>query len=214
MREKHVRKNSLKQKILEHIYKNLKSYIIVVIVFIIGIVLGVFLVNNTNEGELTEIQEYITNFINSLKEDYHIDKIELLKKSIWDNFILIFIMWIIGSTVIGIPIIFAIVLYRSFCIGYTISAVIATIGTQSGTIFILSTIFLQNILFIPTIIAMTVSSINLYKSIMKDKRRENIKIEILRHTILSVMFFISLSVASLIEVYISTNLLMLAINFL
>ncbi len=53
----------------------------------------------------------------------------------------------------------------------------------------------------------------LYKSIMKDKRRENIKIEIIRHTVISIVSFIFLVVASLLEVYISTNLLMVCIQF-
>ena len=213
MREKHKRrKNDLKTIILDHLYKNIKSYIVVIIIFIIGITLGVIFVNNTNESELTEIQEYITGFVDSLKQDYHIDKIELLKKSIWDNLILILSMWFLGLAVIGIPIVFAIVLYRSFCIGYTISAAIAVLGTQKGIIFLLSTIFLQNLIFIPVIIFMTISCIKLYKSIMKDKRRENIKIEIIRHTIVSIILFVLLVVASLIEVYVSTNILMLTIN--
>lgn len=213
MREKRIRrKNDLKSVILDHIYKNLKAYIIVIIIFIIGITLGVIFVNNTNESELSEIQDYITGFVNSLKQDYHIDKVELLKKSIWDNLILILSMWFAGSTVIGIPIVFGIVLYRSFCIGYTISAAIAVLGTQKGIIFLLSTIFLQNLIFIPVIICMTISCIKLYKSIMKDKRRENIKIEIMRHTIISIILFLLLCVSSLIEVYVSTNILMLTIN--
>lgn len=213
MREKHKRrKNDLKTIILDHLYKNIKSYIVVIIIFIIGITLGVIFVNNTNESELTEIQEYITGFVDSLKQDYHIDKIELLKKSIWDNLILILSMWFLGLAVIGIPIVFAIVLYRSFCIGYTISAAIAVLGTKKGIIFLLSTIFLQNLIFIPVIIFMTISCIKLYKSIMKDKRRENIKIEIVRHTIVSIILFVLLVVASLIEVYVSTNILMLTIN--
>lgn len=53
----------------------------------------------------------------------------------------------------------------------------------------------------------------LYKSIMKDKRRENIKLEVIRHTIISIMLFVLLIIASLIEVYISTNLFMLVIQY-
>ena len=59
---------------------------------------------------------------------------------------------------------------------------------------------------------MGVSCIRLYKSIMKDKRRENIKVEIIRHTLISIALIIVLIVASLVESYISTNLLMLTIG--
>lgn len=210
----HIRRknNNLKQMILNHIYENIKYYLIVIVIFVIGITAGIIFINNTNEVQATEIKSYITSFIDSLKQDYHIDKLELLKKSLSDNFILILTMWFIGSTVIGIPIIFGIVLFRGFCIGYTASSIIASLGVQKGIIFLLTTVFLQNIIFIPIIICMTVSCIRLYKSIMKDKRRENIKIEIVRHTLISVILLVFLVIASLIETYLSTNLLMLSIN--
>ena len=215
MREIHKRKKAgIKDFILRNIHDNLKSYLIVIILFIIGIVAGVIFINNANEAQGVEIQDYINSFISSLKQDYHIDKMELLKSSLWDNFILIISMWFIGSTVIGIPIVFGIVIFRGFCIGYAVSSAVAVLGAQKGIIFLITTMFLQNIIFIPVIICMAVSCIRLYKSIMKDKRRENIKLEIIRHTLVSIMLFIVLVLATLIEVYISTNLLMLCLSAL
>lgn len=218
MREVHKRRKSnvsnIRQLILNHIYENIKSYIIIVLIFIIGIIIGIVFINNVDEAQGSEIQSYITDFISALKQDYHIDKGELLKKSLWENFWLILSMWFIGSTVVGIPIVFGIVLFRGFCIGYTVSSIIAALGVQKGMLFLFTTVFLQNIIFIPVIICMAVSCIKLYKSIMKDKRRENIKIEILRHTLISIILLIFLVIVSLVEAYISTNLLMLSINLL
>jgi len=197
----------LKEKIINHIYQNLKEYIIVMILFIIGIILGVIFINNINEQQTTEVTEYIGKFITSIKDGAKIDKARLLRESIFENLKLILLMWFIGSTVIGMPIILGIVLFRGFCIGYTVSATILALGTQKGIIFFLSTIFLQNIIFIPILLALAVSSMNLYQSIMRDKRKENIKLEIIRHTIYSIVLFLLLFIKSIIEVYISTNLL-------
>ena len=79
-------------------------------------------------------------------------------------------------------------------------------GAKEGTIFCLLSLFLQNIITIPAIFAIAVSGNKLYKSIIKDKRRENIKISIIRHTILSISMIVLLIISSLIEVYISSNL--------
>ncbi len=73
---------------------------------------------------------------------------------------------------------------------------------------------LQNLIFIPALFALAISGIRLYKSIMKDRARENIKIEILRHSIFSALIVVALIVASFIETYISTNIFMLTLNFL
>ena len=207
------RKSNFKEIILNHILENGKSYFIVTALLLIGIVVGVIFINNANESQITEIQNYINSFISSLKQDYHIDKMQLMKNSLGDNLILIVSMWFIGSTVIGIPIVFGIVLFRGFCIGYTVSAIIGVLGVQKGILFFFTTIFLQNLLFIPVIICMAVSCIRLYQSIMKDKRKENIKIEVIKHTMRSILLLLLLVIASLLEVYISTNLLMLCIQF-
>lgn len=206
-------KNKLKDIILNNIHNNLKEYIIVTVIFLIGVIAGVIFINNINQDQLTEISEYINNFITSLKDNGYVDKGQLLKTSLLENLKLTIGMWFIGSTVIGLPIVLGIVLYRGFCIGYTVSSVIAILGTQKGTVFCLTTILLQSAIIIPVLIALAVSGIRLYKSIMKDKRKENIKLEIVRHTIISIILFIFLIVASMIEVYVSTNLLTTCINF-
>ena len=73
---------------------------------------------------------------------------------------------------------------------------------------------LQTIFIIPVIFALGVSGIKLYKSIMKDKRKENIKGEIYRHTIFSGIMSIVLIISSFIEVYISSNLVLVCSNWL
>lgn len=207
------RKNNIKELVLNHIYKNVKLYLIVILLLIIGIIVGVIFINNTNETQYTEIQNYINNFISSLKGNYHIDKTELLKNSIKDNLILTLSMWFIGSTVIGIPIVLGIVIFRGFCIGYTVSSIIAVLEVQKGILFLITAVFLQNLIFIPVIICMAVSCIKLYKSILKDKRRENIKVEIVRHTLISIILLLCLTISSLVEVYVSSNLLTMCIKF-
>lgn len=54
----------------------------------------------------------------------------------------------------------------------------------------------------------------LYKSIVKNKRKENIKLEITRHTIFCAFILILLGVSAFIEVYVSTNLLQICAKFL
>ena len=90
--------------------------------------------------------------------------------------------------------------------------IISTLGNWKGIIFIATSMLLQNLIYIPSIIALAVSGMKLYKSITKDKRKENIKFELIRHTIFSIIIFIVICIASIIEAYLSTNLLLLIIT--
>ncbi len=199
--------------IKEHILNNKKEYFIIFLIFIIGIFSGVFFINNIQETTKTEISNYLNQFIENFKKLEDINLIELLKNSIMQNVLLTVAIWFFGTTVIGIPIVFGIILYRGFCLGYTISLCITIMGLGKGISFVIVTLLLQNILFIPAILALAVSGVKLYKSIIKDKRKENIKLEIVRHTIFSIIMLIILLVSSVVEIFMSTNLLKCVIKY-
>ena len=201
------------QTIKEHVVNNKKEYVIVSILFVIGIFLGVFFINNVGQEPKTLITEYLNQFIDKLKSTEDLNLIELLKTSIGQNIILAISLWFFGTTIIGIPIVFGIVAYRGFCLGYTISACISIMGMSKGIIFVLILLLLQNLLVIPAILALSVSGIKLYKSIMKDKTKENVKIEMLRHTVFSLIMLIVLIISSVIEIFISTNILKIFIKY-
>ena len=192
----------IKETIVNHIMNNKKEYIIVSLIFIIGIFLGVLFINNIQEGAKEEITTYLNQFVEKMKNNQEINNIELLKTTIGQNIILTIIIWFFGTTVIGIPVVFGVVLYRGFCLGYTISVCITVMGLTKGISFVLISLLLQNILFIPAILALAVSGFKLYKSITKDKRRENIKFEIIRHTIFSIVMLLVMVISSLIEIFV------------
>lgn len=197
----------IKETIFTHVMNNSKEYILVTLIFIIGIFLGVMFINNAQDAQMSEITSYLNNFIEKLKNTEHLNNIEILKSTVFENIILAIAIWFFGTTVIGIPIVFGIILYRGFCLGYTIATIISIMGISKGILFVFVTIFLQNIIFIPAIIAIAVSGFKLYKSIVKNKNKQNIKIEIFRHTIFSGIMLLLLCISALVETFISTNIL-------
>lgn len=120
----------LKEFILTHIENNIKEYLIVTIIFFIGIIIGVIFINNTSENQSSEISNYINSFIGDLKENNNVNDLLLLKDSISKNITLAIFLWFMGSTVIGISIVYLTICFRGFCLGYTISSIILTCGTR------------------------------------------------------------------------------------
>ena len=204
---KHKKTHKIGDIIINHIKNNAKDYLILLTLFVLGIVLGVFFINHSSDTQKNEIISYINSFINSLKENKMIDYLGLLKDSLIKNISLAILLWFIGSTVTLIPLIYGIVIFRGFCLGYTISSVVAIYGGVKGLLFATSTLLFQNIFLIPALFAIALSGIKLYKSIIKNRRKENIKLEIYKHSIFSLLMTGMLVIASLAEVYISSNLI-------
>ena len=207
-------KSKLAKIIISHINQNQKNYLIAGLLFITGLVIGILFINHLSGDQYTEITNYITSTSNQIKTTQNLNYTELLKTSIISNLVLVIIVWIAASTIIGIPIVYGTIVYRGFILGYTISSVIMTLGIKNGTLFSMSSLLLHNILFIPVLFAISVSGMNLYQSIVKNKKRENVKLEFIRHTIFCIIMFIFLIISSLIEIYISTNLAKLVLNYI
>lgn len=193
--------------IKEHVINNKKEYMIVSLLFIIGIFFGVLFVNNVEETQKLEITTYLNTFIEKMKNTESLDYIELLKTSMGQNILLAIVLWFFGTTVIGIPVVFGLVLYRGFCLGYTIAVCITIMGLPQGILFVMILLLLQNMIFVPAILALAVSGFKLYKSIIKDRNKENIKIEVVRHTIFSFIMLLLLVVSSVVEIFLSTNMM-------
>lgn len=205
--KRRFRKSKFLATIENHINQNIKEYAISTLVFILGVIIGVMILNSSNEESKKNISGYINEFVNTIKNrEYEVDKNKLLMKSITSNLKVALIIWISGSTLIGIPLVYGSLGYKGMCIGYSISAIIAALDKSKGITVALSSMLLQNIIVIPCILALAVSSVKMHKVIMKEHNKNDLKFEIYRHTIFSLIMAAGLVISSFIEIFLSINL--------
>lgn len=91
---------AIKDTIFTHVQNNSKEYIIVTLIFIIGLFLGVMFINNISESQMTEVSSYLTNFIEKLKNTENLKigtmlKTTIIRKHCVSNYPVVF-----GTTVI------------------------------------------------------------------------------------------------------------------
>lgn len=91
---------NIRNTVYQHITNNSKEYILVTLIFLVGIFLGVMFINNTQESQMSEITSYLNNFVDKLKNTEKLNNIELLKTTIIENIILAVTLWFFGTTVI------------------------------------------------------------------------------------------------------------------
>ena len=191
--------------LLDYFVKYKKTYITIILLFILGICIGVLYINTINKEKIDTLSVYVNDLVKNIKETKQLDNQNALINSIIKNCKDIGIIWILGCTIIGSYLIYIILIYDGFKLGYSISTFICILGTKKGIVFSLASLLLQNIIYIPIIFLIAESSIKMYKQTYKN--RANIKREFIRHFIILLICLFFGVVASFIEVYFSTKLL-------
>ena len=197
--------------LVNDIEKYKKEYKLLCITFIIGIIIGVLYIQKKNTTEISNINSYIKTLIDNIKNSHSINKIVLLLECLKNNCLFILLIWFLGCTIIGSFLVYLTCLYKGFSIGYTITAIILSLGAKNGIIFSLSTMLLQNIVLICAMFLVANSGIQLYVNIKKNC--VNLKIELFKHTMIMLISLMLSIIASFIEVYISTNFLIFLKDF-
>lgn len=109
--------------------KKRKLFKILLLITIISIVLGVFYVAIISKDDKTLLKTSFNTFFKSIKENNY-DQISAFRKCLLSNVLLTFTVWILGISIIGIPISIIYLTFKSFVFGFSISSLIYTYGIK------------------------------------------------------------------------------------
>ena len=198
----------LLKKMNEAFRKNKLYYLFILLFFCVGVVLGVYTVKYMDEGDKTNLSNYFTSYINSLLEsntNYGSLFFNVLKK----NLLLIVPIFLMSFLFFGAPIVLIIDLIKGFSVGYTFAFLITTYS-NSGFMIAFISIIPQNLIYIPAFIILSIISLSFSIEHFKSrfsKKAWNFKFNIKNHVIVIVLLFILFGIGSIVETYISPNLI-------
>ena len=201
-----------KSVFFEYLNHYKKNFIILILVFFVGIMGGIMFINHASENQMQEIGSYVNSLKENIKSADEINQTAILMQSMKQNILLVLMIWFLGCTILGSFLIYLGIAYKGFSIGYTVSAMVATLGVKTGSIFAILSLLLQNLVFLPVILILAESGIKLYKN-LRENQFMNLKFEFLRHTVIMLIAMIGSVMASFIEVYGSTNFLIFFKDF-
>lgn len=115
-----------------------------IILLIIGIISGSIFASILNNSDKILISEHLNTFLTSI-ENNNLDYITSFKNNITSELLFTIIIWLLGISIIGLPIIIIMYFSTNFILGFTVGSIITTFKIK-GCLFALIYVFPSEIL--------------------------------------------------------------------
>jgi stage II sporulation protein M len=207
--------NKLFHKVKMPAFKNKRLYLFLLLIFIIGVIFGSIFITILDEQDKASVLSQIGDFFSKIKSN-KFDFAEVFKNSAISNLLYIALVFILGISIIGIPIVIIMLFLKGFMIGFSIASIIAKykmIGLLGAITYIFPHIILSVIvIFIISYYALKIS-FSILKSVM-EKKTINFSEIINRYSVIMLIGVIVMVISSLIETFISPYIMKLFTLFI
>ena len=197
----------MKKLILE--IKQNKLLLLLTILAIVFTIIGIFFPAILTEANKELIKNNIIKFINKI-DNNEINYLSALFYSSWNNILVTFILWILGISLIGIPFIIIIYIFKCFLTGFSFTSILITYGVKGSITAMIYSIPNTINSFGSLLLSYYALSfsITIYKCIFK-RENKNWSTITKQYIKLGIFFLLYTIIISVIESYIIPNILRL-----
>lgn len=192
-----------------HLRNNFVLYFILSLSFIIGIFIGAILINKLSTEQSSKISNHFSWIFNFVKEQ-DFNSINIFISSLLSNMKILFIVWILGLTSIGLLIIPLIIVWKGVAIGFTVGFLVKGFGMK-GFIFSLAGLLPHYLIMIPGFLAIGAIGISNSIYVGKGRRSKMNQVDINEYSILMLLFFLIIIFGCFIEGFFTPYFLKLLI---
>ncbi|MED4604261.1 stage II sporulation protein M [Paenibacillus validus] len=155
---------------LEHYMKeHLSLYIFVGVIFVTGVVFGAVMVNALSLEQKQEITRYLSNFFSIVDQGMLVGEApNSFRETLSLHMKWVLIIWLLGMSVIGLPLILILDFLKGVLIGFTVGYMVGTLSWH-GLLFALVSVVPQNLIVIPVLIVCSVTAIAFSVRLVKNR---------------------------------------------
>lgn len=175
---------------------------------IIGIICGSLFNVMISKNDQVIVNNYLTDFFNQILNN-KLNFIKCFKESLIFNYLYIFLIWVLGISIIGLPIILFMFFGKAFTLGFTVAAIVKNLGLKGCLLSLLYVFphYVINVLVFAVLTVYALSlSIRMIKCILKRKTMD-FKHIMRKYTFILIGCLITIVITSLYESLIMPKIL-------
>ncbi|MEO3944440.1 stage II sporulation protein M [Gorillibacterium sp. CAU 1737] len=197
------------RKLATHVRTNLSFYLFVFAIFATGVVFGVVLVSALTLDMTQDIRRHLGHFFESMIQGGQPDS----ARTFWSIFSMnvkwTLLIWLLGLSVIGLPLILVLDFFKGALIGFTIGFLVGEYAWK-GLLFALVSVVPQNLILIPVMLIGSVSALSFSVYLVKNrflKQRGSLSQPLVKYCSLAFVLVLLTAGVSLYEAYLSPMLM-------
>jgi stage II sporulation protein M len=133
-------------------------FLFIVVLFLMGVIFGAIVVNSMSITQKEDLFYYLSQFFGQVSDGKVADDHDLFFQSFFHNSKFIGLMWVLGISIIGLPVILILLFIKGMVVGFTVGFLVSQMG-WSGFMLAFVSILPQNLIIIPVFLLMAALSV-------------------------------------------------------
>ncbi|RID89301.1 stage II sporulation protein M [Peribacillus asahii] len=208
---------AVQNAVIHHITEHSSLYVFITVLFLMGVIFGAVLVNSLSFTQKEDLFYYLSQFFGQVSDGQIAATHEMFQQSVLHNLRYISFIWILGISIIGLPVILILLFLKGMVVGFTVGFLVNQMG-WSGFLLSFVSILPQNIFLVPVFIIISVLAVSLsmkmISRIFLKQIRTPLKPVIMRYIFSLVFSLVFIVVAGAIEAYISPSVMKSVVSLL
>ncbi len=163
----------LKIKIAQHLYASWWLYLLVGSCFLVGLLFGFWGMNSLEESQTSSLKKLFEDVLIQYGGNFNFAV--SARQAVLKNIVNLGKIFLLGLTIIGLPLVLVIIFTRGFILGFTIQFLCQESAWRGG-VLALSALLPPNLLSLPAYLLGAVTAINFSLQLIRGQNQRNLKI--------------------------------------
>jgi stage II sporulation protein M len=133
-------------------------FLFIIVLFFMGVIFGAIVVNSMSFTQKEDLFYYLSQFFGQISVEKAAENKDLFLQSFFHNSKFIGLIWILGISIIGLPVILILLFLKGMVVGFTVGFLVSQMGWKGFSLAIAS-VLPQNLIIIPVFIIMAALSV-------------------------------------------------------